>query len=80
MLLGGLVIISAEALAPVARFVATWNFCFTGREITNYPEEDGVQGPPMEDLASVCEMLPGKCCLPHVWLAEGLVPENVDSS
>ena len=77
---GGLGIYSAEALSPVARSVSAWNFSCTGRDLTGYPEAQAANEPPMEDLATICELLPGKCVMPRVWLAEGLVPEEADPS
>ena len=80
MRLAGLGIYSAEALSPVARFVSAWNFSCTGRDLTRYPEAQADKEPPIEDLATICQMLPGECVLPRVWLAEGRVPEEADPS
>jgi len=68
---GGLGINSAEVLSPVTRFVSAWNFSCTGPDLTGYPEAQADEEPPMEDLATICKMLPGKCILPRVWLVEG---------
>ena len=76
--MGGLGVPTATSLAPVARFVAAWNFLCRGREAVGFPDSEVVDGPPMPDLRTMVEQLPGTCLPPRVWLAEGRVPDEAE--
>ena len=54
-----------EILAPVAQYVASWNFLSRGREAMGFPDVEEVDGPLLQGLKAIVEQLPGTCIHPN---------------